>query len=309
MNTENMKIRVPTIAAQAPFVAPQKGQCRVHAVTHKGLVRERNEDQYLVANVTPALRIVDASLSSPKVLFGDAPATLFAVADGMGGHARGDEASARALRTVEAQILAALGRADGPLTLFAQPRAEAPAPGPCDLLHACFVAADTDLNRSTPASEQERAMGTTMTIALLSGSRAYFAHAGDSRAYLFRHGELHPLTRDHSIAGELEESGAIDEAAAAVHPLRHIVTNVVGGGSYGVRPDLFELEVVLGDRILLCTDGVHGLVGKELVGDVLRLERDPRIAAEKLIALALDAGGTDNATALVVALDPLPEAS
>lgn len=295
MNTVNMAASAEPKKTKPSAVAPL-GVCRVHAVTHRGHVRPRNEDQYLVANVTPSLRIVDASIASPKVLFGDAPATLFAVADGMGGHVRGDEASAQALRTVETQILSVLGRADAP-----------PFASPCDLLHACFVAADDDLNRRSPLEEQERAMGTTMTIALLSGNRAYFAHAGDSRAYLLRHGDLHVLTRDHSIAGELEESGAIDEEQAASHPLRHVVTNVVGGGSIGVKPDLFELPVVAGDRILLCTDGVHGLLSKELVADVLRLDRDPDVAAEKLVALALDAGGTDNATALVVALDTKDE--
>lgn len=302
MNTMNMpsdlQTKAPAAGIAPAFTATQRGVCRAHGVTNVGHVRKRNEDQFLIANVTPSLRIVEASISSPKVLFGEAPATLFAVADGMGGHERGDEASAQALLTVEQQILAALGRAP-----------TAPFASPCDLLHACFVAADDDLNRSSPIEDEARAMGTTMTMALLVGNQAYFAHAGDSRAYLFRDGELHVLTRDHSIAGELEESGAIDEDAAAKHPLRHVVTNVVGGGSIGVNPDLFELTVAAGDRLVFCTDGVHGLLSKDLIADVLRFEREPHAAADKLVALALDAGGNDNATALVVALDPMKDNS
>lgn len=174
---------------------------------------------------------------------------------------------------------------------------------PEELLRSCFEVADATVNGTSERDADFQGMGTTMTLGLLSGDRMYLGHAGDSRAYLLRQGILLRLTEDHSVAGELERAGAIDKAAADAHPLRHVVTNFIGGGKRGVTPDISEIPVAIGDRFLLCTDGLTDLVSDEEIADILKTEIHPETAAGRLVALALAAGGTDNVTALVIALD------
>lgn len=275
-----------------PMIGMQQPVCRAHALSHKGHVRENNEDQYLIANLTSALQVVSASMSGPSIFYGRSPSTLFAVADGMGGHAKGEQASALALSSVEEFALRML---EHPMSTSVQ--------RPEDILRSCFESADATVNGSSERHAELAGMGTTMTLALLSGDRIYLGHAGDSRAYLFRQDILLRLTDDHSIAGELERAGAIDRATAEAHPLRHVVTNFIGGGKRGVSPDLSEIPVALRDRFLLCTDGLTDLVSDDQIADILRTEINPETAAGRLVAAALAAGGTDNVTALVIAFE------
>lgn len=292
-NATNATVGVPA-AAPTTKRLPTTPQpvCRAHALTHEGHVRKVNEDQYLIANLTSALQVVSASMSGPSIYYGASPSTLFAVADGIGGQSNGERASALALSSVEEFALRTLGQ---PLAI--------PFTRPEDLLRACFQVADATVNGTSEREQELAGMGTTMTLAMLSGDRMYLGHAGDSRAYLLRKGLLLRLTQDHSVAGELERAGAIDKETAEMHPMRHIVTNFIGGGKHGVSPDLAEIPVAVGDRFLLCTDGLTDLVPDDVIADVLRTEVNTEVAAGRLVAAALAAGGTDNVTALVIALD------
>lgn len=267
-------------------------QCRVDAASDPGRVRERNEDQFLVAELRSSLDVVRSSLGAPRSYRSRHGATLFAVADGMGGQARGKEASDLALTTVEQQLLDAIGD----LEIFSHP-------SPPDLLAQCFTAADAMVIQESEQDLTARGMGTTMTLALLVRARLYFAHAGDCRMYLLRGGGLTRLTRDHTLTSEMVGHGLLTETEAKRHPLRHIVTNYVGGGKLGVTPDLGSIDVLPRDRVLLATDGLTDMVSDGTLRALLSEHDAPGDAARALVAEALAAGGKDNVTALVVAFD------
>jgi serine/threonine protein phosphatase PrpC len=233
------------------------------AATDVGLLRTVNEDAYLVAP------------------------PIFVVADGMGGHENGDVASrivveefarladegydpTRGAEVVTATLEAIQGRIS-----------EVPAPDGVGL----------------------RSPGTTMVAALLvedDGAPAWLlANLGDSRIYAVRGGELHQVSTDHSVVQELVDSGELTAAEAHDHPERHVITRALGGPR--LEPaDFFLLPVVEVERLLLCTDGINGLVDDDRIGAILTGTSDPRDAADRLVEAALDAGGDDNATAVVV---------
>jgi serine/threonine protein phosphatase PrpC len=208
--------------------------------------------------------------------------TLFAVADGMGGHVGGEIAARTAIETLEAEFAR-------------KPSAEG------------LAAAIHDANRAVWERGHEdvdlRGMGTTMIAAALvatdEGDRLVLANVGDSRAYRLHGDDLVQLTTDHSVAEELVARGELSAEEAAVHPHRHILTRALG-----VQPevavDVWQLVPEEGDRFLLCSDGLTNEVAVEEITDVLSQTRDPREAAEVLVRLANEAGGNDNATVVVV---------
>ncbi|HVA03998.1 MAG TPA: Stp1/IreP family PP2C-type Ser/Thr phosphatase [Acidimicrobiales bacterium] len=208
--------------------------------------------------------------------------TLFAVADGMGGHVGGEIAARTAIETLQAEF----GR---------KPSAEG------------LAAAIHDANKAVWERGHEdadlRGMGTTMIAAALvatdDGDRLVLANVGDSRAYRLHDDSLVQLTTDHSVAEELVARGELSEEEAAVHPHRHILTRALG-----VQPevaiDVWQLVPEEGDRFLLCSDGLTNEVPPEEITDVLSRTRDPRQAAEALVRLANEAGGSDNATVVVI---------
>jgi protein phosphatase len=207
---------------------------------------------------------------------------LFAVADGMGGHAGGEVAATIATLTLRS----AFDR---------QPTAEG------------LVQAVREANRSVWQRSQLDAnlygMGTTLaSVALVGGQgsdRLALANVGDSRIYLWRSGKLTQLTVDHSVAEELALRGELTAAEAAIHPHRHILTRALGINPE-VEVDAWEVHPFEGDRYLVCSDGLCNEVIDEEIAQVLREVRDPQTAAERLVALALGHGGNDNVSVLVV---------
>jgi protein phosphatase len=201
---------------------------------------------------------------------------LFAVADGMGGHRGGEVASHLALDTVEAMHQ----RGEG--TLADQVR---------EANRAVFERSSKD--RSVAG------MGTTLTAALVDGEGLHLAHVGDSRAYLLRAGSLRQLTDDHTLVNRMVKAGEITRAEADVHPHRNVVTR-----SVGTEPDVpvDEQSVALleGDRILLCSDGLTGMVTEDQIQAILESTDDAQQAADRLIRAANRAGGIDNITAVVL---------
>jgi protein phosphatase len=153
-------------------------------------------------------------------------------------------------------------------------------------------------------------MGTTLTAVLTAGLDALVAHVGDSRAYLFRGGALEQLTRDHTVAQRLMDTGALPSVASATGFMRHVLTNCLGGGSHDVKVETYPLRLADGDRLLLCTDGLTDMLGAEEIRDVLAQHPDPQEACGALVDRALDHGGKDNVTVVLaryVAPLPLPE--
>ena len=234
------------------------------AASDVGLLREINEDAYLVA---------------PPV---------FVVADGMGGHENGDVASRIVVeefaRLAEEGYEPTRGTEVVTATLQASQRRIAE-----------YAAPEGPVPRRTP--------GTTVVAALLvedHGAPAWLlANLGDSRIYAVSGGELRQVSVDHSVVQELVDSGEITATEAHEHPERHVITRALGGPR--LEPaDFFVLPVTEVERLLLCSDGVSGLVDDDQIAAILTETSDPRDAADRLVAAALHAGGDDNATAVVV---------
>ena len=143
-------------------------------------------------------------------------------------------------------------------------------------------------------------MGTTVVLATICGDRLYFAHIGDSRLYLLRGEMLIQLTRDHSLVQTMVDRGEITPEEAAIHPLRHQITRVVGGDDV-ISPEIASQALEPGDMILLCTDGLSGMVDPENIKSMLAAGCTAQQKADTLVKAALDAGGADNITAVVVA--------
>lgn len=280
-------------AASSTNVAAHPGAKRMPTVvavgkTDKGKVRELNEDQFLVAQIRTQLEIGTSSFDSvqPHARLGG---TLLVVADGMGGHPAGEQASALAVNAIKQVVASATG-------WFAECASGSQI---IEALHAGFARADETLDRVSAREPQLAGMGTTMTAAFVRGTELFVAHAGDSPAYLFRQGQLWPLTKDHTVARALVEAGVLPEDASHQGAWSHVVTNAVGGNAGGAKPESWRGEVLSGDRILICTDGLTRMLSASDIAALLEANPDRDAAVEALIAGALERGGVDNITAVL----------
>jgi len=207
-------------------------------------------------------------------------APLYAVCDGMGGANAGEVASGLAAETLAAEV--ARGTP----------------------LHAAAEAANAAVFQRAHDNVEHTGMGTTLTAFVLEGGTARFAHIGDSRAYLLRDGELRQVSDDHSLVGEMVRDGRLTEEEAAVHPHRSILSRALGTEPQA-RIDEFTEDLLPGDVLLLCSDGLSGPVGADAIRVALT-RSDPQQAAERLILEARRQGGPDNITAVVVRVDEGP---
>ena len=251
-------------------------------LTDKGKVRTNNEDQFLVAELTKAMHVRQTSLPEPRLRIGEERAHLFLVADGMGGHSAGERASALAVAAIEQFTLNSFKWFFGSNTTDAQSALEE--------LRAALTRADAEILAEASNHPELSGMGTTVTMAFHLGTQLCVIHAGDSRAYVFRDGELHQVTEDHTMTADMVRTGAIQPDEVARHPLRHVITNVVGGNELGVAVEAHAFEVQAGDRLLLCSDGLSETVTNDNISAVLEMELDPEAAAHKLLAQALESG-------------------
>jgi PPM family protein phosphatase len=240
------------------------------AATDVGRVREVNEDAFLA----------------------DQP--VFVVADGMGGHQGGDVASA-----IVVEEFGALAGHDYDASGGAEKVA-------ATLLECQRRISDYGAQQSGQHAGQRRRRwyaGTTAVVALLvrgdDGPRWLVANLGDSRAYRLDHGGLERVSVDHSVVQQLVDAGRITEADVATHPERHVITRAIGGPEPS-EADFFDVPLTSAGRLLLCTDGVTGMIDDAAIEGILRETEDPRQAADELVAAAVSAGGEDNATAVVV---------
>jgi len=265
-------------------------------ITDTGKVRPSNEDQFLIAELSKRMRVCQTSLPEPKLQVGDDRAHLFLVADGMGGHLAGERASAIAVAAIEQFTLNTFR------WFFA-----ADSPGAQKVLaqfQSALSQADAKILEEAAENPELKGMGTTLTVAFQLGAQLCIVHVGDSRAYLYRAGQLHQLTKDHTVVAELVRSGVLQPDQVASHPLRHVITNVVGGPNLGVKVEARAFEVQAGDRLLLCSDGLTEMVKDEAIAKALDVDSEPEAAAKKLLAQANDAGGRDNITVLIVRFEP-----
>lgn len=218
-------------------------------------------------------------------VFASATDGLLIVADGMGGHAGGEVASGIAVRVAARVLKDSLPHAPAALPVLAR-----------QLLTEACRRADTAIREREAADPALAGMGTTIVIAACRGSQVAVAHAGDSRAYLLHAGQLRRLTEDHTLVRRLVETGAISESAARYHNLRNVITRCLGGQEY-IDPDVRLVDWAPGDLLLLCTDGLTGMLEDAEIEDLLRDRcADLSQCGQALIDLANERGGTDNIT-------------
>lgn len=203
---------------------------------------------------------------------------LFAVADGMGGHEAGEVASEITINTLNDL---------------------APQSADAEALARAVVAANLNVIKAPSQGVGREGMGTTLTAAILEKERLVIAQVGDSRAYLLHNGSLQQLTRDHSLMADMIEAGQLTEAEARVHPNRSVITRAIGSDPH-MQPDLYELNAETGDRLLLCSDGICGMIEDHEIASIMRQAPSAQSCADQLVEAALAAGGFDNATAVVV---------
>ena len=264
-------------------------------VTDPGRVRPHNEDHFLIAELTKALRVWHTSLPDSGVEFGDECAHLFLVADGMGGHRGGERASAFAVLAIEQFTLNTFKwffETSGP-----------EAQRVLSQFQTAVQDADAAIVEKAAEDPSLRGMGTTVTMAYQLDTQLCVFHVGDSRAYIYRNGELHQLTQDHTVVGELVRAGTIQPEEAKRHNLRHVITNVVGGPKPGVFVEAHAVELQTGDVLLLCSDGLTEMVSADAITVALRDSTDPEAACRRLCDEANEAGGRDNITVIVARFD------
>lgn len=206
---------------------------------------------------------------------------LFAVADGMGGHEAGEVASELTIKTLE-QL--------------------APAHPDAQALERAVEAANLNVLQAPSQGIGREGMGTTLTAAMIEGERLLIAQVGDSRAYLLHQGELQQLTRDHSLMMDLIEAGQITPEEARVHPNRSVITRAIGSDPH-MKPDIYELNISAGDRLLLCSDGLSTMLEDDEIQTIMRHTPSPQQCASDLVDAALQAGGYDNVTVVVVDIE------
>lgn len=202
---------------------------------------------------------------------------LFVVCDGMGGHEAGEVASEIAINTISRL---------------------APTKLDADGLGRAVEEANLAIIEAAEKGIGRQGMGTTCTAAILEGNQLAIAQVGDSRAYLLHNGSLQQLTRDHSVVADLIESGEITPAEARTHQWRSFITRALGLEPY-TKPDLYEVNVDYGDRLMLCSDGLYSMVPDKEIESILSTAPNTQVATDMLVEAALKAGGSDNITVIV----------
>jgi serine/threonine protein phosphatase PrpC len=209
--------------------------------------------------------------------------SLFVVADGMGGHAGGDVASAIATKRIM----------EADKTYQSPQDAEF-------ALQAALIAANSQLAETVFEHAELTGMGTTVSALVVLGDQVAIAHIGDSRIYLFRDDELSQITTDHTFVQRLVDSGRITEAEAMVHPRRSVLMRVLGDVESSPEIDTSILATRAGDRWLICSDGLSGVVSNTGIANALRAPLDAQAVADRLVKESLDGGAPDNVTIVVV---------
>jgi PPM family protein phosphatase len=201
---------------------------------------------------------------------------LYAVADGVGGHQAGEVASSIAIETLRAAFAAGAS------------------------LDAAVQEANTAVFANAIENTAMRGMGTTLTaVVLTDGHLATLGHVGDSRAYLLRDGGITQVTDDHSLVGQLVREGRLSSEEAVNHPQRSVIMRAVGLDAE-VEVDVYKIDLRLGDRLVLCSDGLSDMLRDDAIAAVLRRDADPQGAADALVEQANEAGGNDNITVVIV---------
>ncbi|MBS1818081.1 MAG: serine/threonine-protein phosphatase [Acidobacteria bacterium] len=244
------------------------------AVSDVGRVRKTNEDAFVA----------------------DLDVSLFCVADGMGGHDAGEVASALAIEAISAFIRRSAADTD-----FSWPYGiDRSLSYDANRLRTAVHLANRRIFRTAENNDDYNGMGTTIVGALINGTRMAIAHVGDSRLYLIRKGRIRQLTADDSWAATiLAHDPRLNPADIARHPMRNVLTNVLGARDQ-VDVHVSEHDLEPGDLVLLCSDGLHGVVDDAALAEIAGGQTDLKLATRRMVDTALERGSRDNVTALLV---------
>jgi len=280
-----------TAAPTVPDRKPRDEEIDAHGVTHPGKVRRDNQDHFLLCHLRKQLVVRLSSLPEADHLVADSErlASLAMVADGVGGAARGEEASRVALAAVTQYVSRSMR------CYYAASSADDQEF--YDALQEAARQCHDELLRRGEESPEVRGMATTLTLYLGVWPRAYLLQVGDSRCYLLRNGELTQITRDQTMAQEMVDLGVMKAEEAAGTRLAHTLTSSIGG--HQTDPKITRFDMTWGHVLLLCSDGLTRHVSDERIRDVLRSMTSARQACEDLLRDALDGGGSDNITIVV----------
>jgi len=271
----------------APAASAEGVRIQLFARTDVGQVREHNEDNFLVADLTKRSRgLLEANRATAIGRQG----AIFAVCDGMGGAAAGEIASQLAVDIVYERLVDGLG--DGPVKRDDLARR----------LVRAVESAGLRIFQEAKADRSRRGMGTTVTAAALVDEILFFAQVGDSRAYILRGDTLVQLTRDQSLVNQLIEAGQLTEEEAETFEHNNIILQALGT-SDTVQVDLTYAELRKGDILLLCSDGLSGMLRFEEIREVVSSGQEPLEICKSLTERANAAGGHDNITVVIVAFD------
>lgn len=249
---------------------------RAAGMTDVGCVRKHNEDSFLAA---PELG-------------------LYVVADGLGGHAAGEVASRIVVERV-AQFVGETTEKDRTWPLEYDTTLSFDG----NRLKVALLLSDQAIADDIRRNPERETMGSTVVACLMNGSKATLAHVGDSRAYVLGKEEIRQVTRDHSWVAEQVANGILTPSEARVHPFRNVITQALGNGG-DLDVEIQELELGKSDRLLLCSDGLSGMVGDAQIWDIVNQSPNLQTAVESLIFVARENGGEDNITAVLVGWEP-----
>ena len=294
-NSDADTLELAPINLEHSTAAPTSTQVKVEiaGATHVGLVRKNNEDHYLALRAHRSLETLCTNLEENKLeqSFDEVGYGLL-VADGMGGMAAGEVASRMALcKLVELianapdWVMRLNQRADETIVL--------------QRITQRFRQVNEALKEESEQNNAMAGMGTTLTVALSFGAKLLIGHIGDSRAYVMRGDKLHQMTSDDTLDQALINAGLAEPDTDATKAVRHVLTAALGAATDRPDPQVISFKLSHNDRVLLCTDGLSEMVSSETIASVLSKTYSSQEACQKLIELALSAGGKDNVTVLL----------
>lgn len=268
--------------------------------TDIGKKRDTNQDQYMIADLNKSMLVQSTSLNleAQSRLYGMSHGKLFMVADGMGGHQGGNRASALAIDLLINQLLNSMHW----FFQMDQDREEREQ-GFIDDLKRLMQKAHEAIERESSEEKGTKGMGTTLTMAYVIWPWMYVVHAGDSRCYLMRNGELKQLTRDHTVSNQLMEKGGMTADEAEKSPWSNVLYNALGAGASAVDAEVHRVALEPKDTIMLCSDGLYRYLKDEEIQDMLLNELEPLECCRSFIELANFRGGADNITSIVARLE------
>lgn len=270
--------------------------------TDVGLIRDLNEDSVLALNLTQYYESVQTQIG------------LYIVSDGMGGEAAGEVASRITVRAIAEFVTENLISASLKSTRAERIVAHTQTGGlrlavadgnelaTTELLRLAIMNANREVLNYARTHPQERGLGATATVAMVVGELLTVAQVGDSRCYLLSEDRLEQLTEDHSLVQRMINTGSLSRSEARLHPYRNVIYRSIGADDQ-IECDIIRRQLNTGDVILLCSDGLNGMLSDDQIRDILMVNPDPNLAAKELVVAANSAGGEDNISALVARLN------